>query len=47
MAHGGIGKRYEPQMSMSRYPTGEHIVMETSENGSAIISDGTGTMPAF
>ena len=28
-------------------PMGEHIVMETSENGSAIISDGTGTMPAL
>ena len=26
-------------------PTSEHIVMETSENGSAIISDGTGRMP--
>lgn len=25
----------------------EHIVMETSENGSAIISDGTGRMPAL
>jgi TonB family protein len=25
----------------------EHIVMETSENGSTIISDGTGTMPAL
>ncbi len=28
-------------------PSGEHIVMETSENGSAIISDGTGRMPAL
>ena len=28
-------------------PTGEHIIMETSENGSAIISDGTGQMPAL
>jgi serine/threonine-protein kinase len=28
-------------------PMGEHIVMETSENGSAIISDGTGSMPAL
>ena len=28
-------------------PVGEHIVMETSENGSAIISDGTGRMPAL
>lgn len=27
--------------------TGEHIIMETSENGSAIISDGTGRMPAL
>jgi TonB family protein len=26
-------------------PTGEHIVMETAENGSPIISDGTGRMP--
>jgi CheY-like chemotaxis protein len=26
---------------------GEHIVMETSENGSAIISDGTGKMPVL
>ena len=26
-------------------PNTEHIVMETSENGSAIISDGTGRMP--
>ncbi len=26
-------------------PVSEHIVMETSENGSAIISDGTGRMP--
>ena len=26
-------------------PVSEHIVMETSENGSAIISDGTGTVP--
>ncbi|MGA8204371.1 MAG: response regulator, partial [Woeseiaceae bacterium] len=26
-------------------PMGEHIVMETSENGSTIISDGTGRMP--
>ena len=26
-------------------PVTEHIVMETSENGSAIISDGTGTIP--
>ena len=25
----------------------EHIVMETSENGSTIISDGTGRMPAL
>ena len=25
----------------------EHIVMETAENGSTIISDGTGTMPAL
>ena len=28
-------------------PVGEHIVMETSENGSVIISDGTGQMPAL
>lgn len=28
-------------------PIGEHIVMETSENGSTIISDGTGRMPAL
>ncbi len=28
-------------------PVTEHIVMETSENGSTIISDGTGTMPAL
>ncbi len=28
-------------------PTGEHIVMETAENGASIISDGTGTMPAL
>ena len=28
-------------------PVGEHIVMETSENGSTIISDGTGQMPAL
>jgi serine/threonine-protein kinase len=28
-------------------PMGEHIVMETSENGSAIISDGTSTMPVL
>ena len=27
--------------------SGEHIVMETSENGSMIISDGTGRMPAL
>lgn len=27
--------------------TAEHIVMETSENGSTIISDGTGRMPAL
>lgn len=26
---------------------GEHIVMETSENGSTIISDGTGTLPTL
>ena len=26
-------------------PTGEHIVMETAENGAPIISDGTGRMP--
>ena len=26
-------------------PAGEHIVMETSENGSTIISDGTGRLP--
>jgi serine/threonine-protein kinase len=26
-------------------PAGEHIVMETSENGSAVISDGTGRLP--
>ena len=28
-------------------PAGEHIVMETSENGSTIISDGTGRMPVL
>ena len=28
-------------------PVTEHIVMETSENGSSIISDGTGTMPVL
>jgi TonB family protein len=28
-------------------PQAEHIVMETSENGSTIISDGTGRMPAL
>ena len=28
-------------------PSGEHIVMETSENGSTIISDGTGRLPAL
>jgi TonB family protein len=28
-------------------PVGEHIVMETSENGSTIISDGTGQMPTL
>jgi len=28
-------------------PATEHIVMETSENGSAMISDGTGRMPAL
>jgi TonB family protein len=28
-------------------PISEHIVMETSENGSAIISDGTGTLPVL
>ena len=28
-------------------PVGEHIVMETSENGTTIISDGTGRMPAL
>jgi serine/threonine-protein kinase len=28
-------------------PVGEHIIMETSENGSAIVSDGTGSMPAL
>jgi len=28
-------------------PVSEHIVMETSENGSTIISDGTGRMPAL
>ena len=28
-------------------PAAEHIIMETSENGSTIISDGTGTMPAL
>ncbi len=27
--------------------TGEHIVMETSENGASIVSDGTGRMPAL
>ena len=25
----------------------EHIIMETSENGSTIISDGTGRLPAL
>lgn len=29
------------------HPSTEHIVMETSENGSTIISDGTGQMPAL
>ncbi len=29
------------------HPASEHIVMETSENGSTIISDGTGQMPAL
>ena len=29
------------------HPVAEHIIMETSPNGSAIISDGTGTMPAL
>ena len=28
-------------------PPSEHIVMETSEHGATIISDGTGTMPAL
>jgi TonB family protein len=28
-------------------PVGEHIVMETSENGTTIISDGTGRFPAM
>jgi TonB family protein len=28
-------------------PAAEHIVMETSENGSTIISDGTGTVPVL
>ncbi|MDH4107027.1 MAG: TonB family protein [Gammaproteobacteria bacterium] len=28
-------------------PAGEHIIMETAENGSVIISDGTGTLPAL
>ena len=28
-------------------PVAEHIVMETSENGSSIISDGTGRLPAL
>ena len=28
-------------------PSGEHIVMETSENGSTIISDGTGRLPVL
>jgi TonB family protein len=28
-------------------PVTEHIIMETSENGSAIISDGTGTVPVL
>lgn len=28
-------------------PSAEHIVMETSENGSTIISDGTGRLPAL
>lgn len=28
-------------------PISEHIVMETSENGSTIISDGTGTLPVL
>jgi serine/threonine-protein kinase len=28
-------------------PAGEHIVMETSENGATIISDGTGRIPAL
>ena len=27
--------------------TGEHIIMETAENGSMIVSDGTGTMPVL
>ena len=27
------------------HPSAEHIVMETSENGSAVISDGTGRLP--
>ncbi len=27
--------------------TGEHIIMETAENGSMIVSDGTGTLPAL
>ena len=29
------------------YPESEHIVMETAENGSVIISDGTGTLPVL
>ncbi|MCH7853437.1 MAG: TonB family protein [Proteobacteria bacterium] len=33
--------------SERQIPTGEHIVMETAANGSAIISDGTGTLPAL
>jgi len=28
-------------------PMGEHIIMETAENGSMIISDGTGALPAL
>lgn len=28
-------------------PSGEHIVMETSENGATIITDGTGTQPVL
>ncbi|ANO50771.1 TonB family protein [Woeseia oceani] len=31
----------------SMEPEGEHIVMETAENGTTIISDGTGRMPAL